>query len=37
LTFSAVAALLAVTASIAVAVPALRALRIDPVEAFRAE
>jgi putative ABC transport system permease protein len=37
LTFAAVAALLAVTASIAVAVPALRALRIDPVEAFRAE
>jgi len=37
LTFAAVAVLLAVTASIAVAVPALRALRIDPVEAFRAE
>jgi putative ABC transport system permease protein len=37
LTFAAVAVLLGVTASIAVAVPALRALRIDPVEAFRAE
>jgi putative ABC transport system permease protein len=37
LTFGAVAVLLAVTASIAVAVPALRALRVDPVEAFRAE
>jgi ABC-type antimicrobial peptide transport system permease subunit len=36
-TFAAVAVLLGVTASIAVAVPALRALRIDPVEAFRAE
>jgi putative ABC transport system permease protein len=37
LTFVAVAVLLAVTASIAVFVPALRALRIDPVEAFRSE
>jgi ABC-type antimicrobial peptide transport system permease subunit len=37
LTFAAVAVLLGVTASIAVAVPALRALRIDPVEAFRTE
>jgi putative ABC transport system permease protein len=37
LTFAAVAVLLGVTASVAVAVPALRALRIDPVEAFRAE
>jgi putative ABC transport system permease protein len=37
LTFVAVVVLLAVTASIAVAVPALRALRVDPVEAFRAE
>ena len=36
-TFGAVVALLAVTASIAVAMPALRALRVDPVEAFRAE
>jgi putative ABC transport system permease protein len=37
LTFAAVAVLLVLTASIAVAVPALRALRIDPVVAFRAE
>jgi ABC-type antimicrobial peptide transport system permease subunit len=37
LTLGAVVALLAVTASIAVAMPALRALRVDPVEAFRAE
>jgi ABC-type antimicrobial peptide transport system permease subunit len=37
LTFAGVAVLLAVTASIAVAVPALRAARVDPVEAFRAE
>jgi ABC-type antimicrobial peptide transport system permease subunit len=37
LTFAGVAVLLAVTASIAVAVPALRALRVDPVEAFRTE
>jgi len=36
-TFAAVALLLVVTASIAVAAPALRALRVDPVEAFRAE
>jgi putative ABC transport system permease protein len=37
LTFASVAVLLVVTASIAVIVPALRALRVDPVEAFRAE
>ncbi len=37
LTFAGVAVLLAVTASVAVVVPALRALRVDPVEAFRAE
>jgi putative ABC transport system permease protein len=36
-TFTAVLVLLVATASIAVAVPALRALRVDPVEAFRAE
>jgi putative ABC transport system permease protein len=36
-TFAAVAVLLIATASIAVAVPALRATRVDPVEAFRAE
>jgi len=37
LTFGGVVVLLAVTASIAVAVPAFRALRVDPVESFRAE
>jgi putative ABC transport system permease protein len=37
LTFAAVAVLLTVTASTAVAVPAWRALRVDPVQAFRAE
>jgi ABC-type antimicrobial peptide transport system permease subunit len=36
-TFAGVAVLLTVTASIAVAVPALRAARVDPVEAFRTE
>jgi putative ABC transport system permease protein len=37
LTFAVVAVLLTVTASIAVAAPAIRALRVDPVVAFRAE
>ena len=36
-TFAAVAVLIAVTALIAVAAPALRALRVDPLVAFRAE
>jgi putative ABC transport system permease protein len=37
LTFVAVAALLAITATLAAAAPALRAVRVDPVEAFRNE
>jgi ABC-type antimicrobial peptide transport system permease subunit len=37
LTFLSVAILLAITAAVAAAVPALRAVRIDPVEAFRNE
>ena len=36
-TVAAVAVLLIITASIAVAAPALRALRVNPVEAFRAQ
>jgi putative ABC transport system permease protein len=36
-TFAAVPVVLAVTAAIAVAAPAIRAMRADPVEAFRAE
>jgi putative ABC transport system permease protein len=36
-TFVSVAALLALTATVAAAVPAWRATRVDPVEAFRAE
>jgi putative ABC transport system permease protein len=37
LTFIAVALILLITAAIAVAVPAWRAARVDPVMAFRAE
>jgi putative ABC transport system permease protein len=37
LTFVSVAVLLAVTAAVAAAAPALRAVRVDPVEAFRNE
>ena len=37
LTFVSVAVLLAATAGVAAAVPALRAVRVDPVEAFRNE
>jgi putative ABC transport system permease protein len=37
LTFAAVPLVLVVTAAIAVAAPAIRAMRVDPVEAFRAE
>jgi ABC-type antimicrobial peptide transport system permease subunit len=37
LTFAAVAIVLALTAAIAAAAPALRAARVDPVEAFRTE
>jgi putative ABC transport system permease protein len=36
-TFSVVPLVLVVTAAIAVAAPAVRAMRIDPVDAFRAE
>jgi putative ABC transport system permease protein len=36
-TFASVALLLAVTAAVAAAAPALRAVRVDPVEAFRSE
>jgi putative ABC transport system permease protein len=36
-TFASVAILLAVTAAVAAAAPALRAVRVDPVEAFRNE
>ncbi|HVQ16788.1 MAG TPA: FtsX-like permease family protein, partial [Vicinamibacterales bacterium] len=37
LTFVSVAVLLAVTAAVAAAAPAMRAVRVDPVEAFRNE
>ena len=37
LTFASVAVLLAITAAVAAAAPALRAVRVDPVEAFRNE
>jgi ABC-type antimicrobial peptide transport system permease subunit len=36
-TFASVGAVLVVTAMVACAVPALRAVRVDPVEAFRNE
>ena len=36
-TFASVAVMLAVTAALAAAAPALRAVRVDPVEAFRNE
>jgi ABC-type lipoprotein release transport system permease subunit len=36
-TFASVALLLAVTAAVAAAAPAWRAVRVDPVEAFRSE
>ena len=36
-TFASVGAVLVVTAVVACAVPALRAVRVDPVEAFRNE
>ena len=37
ITFTSVAGLLIVTAVVAIAVPAIRAIRVDPVEAFRNE
>ena len=36
-TFMAVAGVLVMTAAIAMTVPAIRATRVDPVEAFRSE
>jgi ABC-type antimicrobial peptide transport system permease subunit len=37
LTFSGAAAVLAITATAAAAIPSVRAVRVDPVTAFRSE